>query len=191
MPDLMLQTGHTRRERHKTLTEERVVVFSREEPEPLYRYFLSIVWDERLPVLVALMLNPSKADHLKNDPTVARICERARRLGFGAVIILNAFAWRETDRLEMLKAAEPVGELNDCYILETLLQAKAKGWTVLVGWGNEGGHRGRSARMARLLRQAEVQAVCLKMCENGEPGHPLYIGYDVPFMPWPRERNAA
>ena len=187
MPDLMLQTEHTLRERHRTLTEERIAVFSREQPEPLYRYFLSIVWDERLPALVAIMLNPSKATHLVNDPTVERICRRARMLGFGGVIILNAFAWRETDRLKMLKVEDPVGPLNDLYILETLTQASVKGWTVMVGWGNEGGHRGRSARVARLLKQTAVQAVCLKLCANGEPGHPLYVGYDEPFTPWPRE----
>lgn len=173
----------TIRERHTTLVEERIAVF---DLERLYRYFLSIVWDASLPTLVAIMLNPSTADHLQNDPTVARICRRASLLGFGSVIILNAFAWRETDRLEMLKSADPVGELNDSYILETLLQAKAKGWTVMVGWGNEGGHMGRSARVARLLRLAEVQAVCVNLCANGEPGHPLYVAYDAPFRPWPR-----
>lgn len=174
----------TIRERHIDLAgEERIAVF---DLERLYRYFLSIVWAADLPVLVAMLLNPSTADHLINDPTVARMIERARRLGFGGVIILNAFAWRETDRLKMLKVADPVGELNDAYILETLLQAKAKGWQVMVGWGNEGGHNGRSARVARLLKRADVQAVCLRYCDNGEPGHPLYIGYSEPFKPWPR-----
>lgn len=175
---------NVRIDRHRTIVEDRMAIFSPEEPA-LYRYFLSIIWDEKAKMLVALMLNPSTASHLVNDNTVDRMCTRARRLGFGGVIILNAFAWRETDRLKMLEVSDPIGDLNDHYITETLLQAKACGWTVMVGWGNEGGHRGRSARVARLLREAGVQAYCLRFCANGEPGHPLYIGYDVAFQPWP------
>lgn len=171
-------------ERHATLAEERYAVF---DLARLYRYFLSIVWDATLPILVAVMLNPSTADHLKNDPTVERVCRRGRRMGMGGVIILNAFAWRETKRLLMLKTEDPVGPMNDSYIMEVLLQAASQpGWVVMVGWGIEGGHNGRSARMARLLTMAGVEACCLKYLGNGEPGHPLYIGYDVELKPWPR-----
>lgn len=172
------------RERNTRLLEERIAIF---DDDRLYRYFLSIIWDDRLPILVALMLNPSKADHMQNDPTVERVCRRAQRMGMGGVIILNAFAWRETDRLKMLQVDDPIGEQNDHYIRQTLLRAASEpGWVVVVGWGNEGGHRGRSARMARLLEQCGVQAVCLRYCANGEPGHPLYVGYDAEFKPWPR-----
>jgi hypothetical protein len=170
-------------ERNITLTEERIAVFS---DDMLYRYFLSIIWDESLPVLVGFCLNPSTATHLVNDPTVARMCRRAELLNCGGHIMLNAFGYRETDRLKMLEVEDPVGPDNDRYIRETLLQAKAKGWPVMVGWGNEGGHRGRSARMARLLDLCGVQAQCLKYCANGEPGHPLYQPYDAELKPWPR-----
>lgn len=165
-----------------TLIEGRVAIF---DEDKLYRFFLSIIWDQRLPMLVALMLNPSTADHLKNDPTVERICRRAAVMRLGGAIILNAFAWRETDRLKMLEVDDPVGELNDRFITDTLLQAKACGWKVLAGWGNEGAHRGRSARIARMLRESGVQAFCVHLCANGEPGHPLYVAYDDPLLPWP------
>lgn len=163
------------------LTERRVAAFSRDR---FYRYALSICWEPGLPVLIALMLNPSTADHMKNDPTVTRVCERARRQGFGGVLVLNAFAWRETDRLKMLQVEDPVGPLNDIFILAGLEFARAGG-KVLVGWGNEGGHRGRSDEISRLLEASGVQAYCLKVCANGQPGHPLYVGYDAPMIPWP------
>lgn len=164
------------------LTESRVAVFSECRR---YRYSLTICWAPGKPVLVALMLNPSTADHLENDPTVHRICERARRGCFGGVLILNAFAWRETNRLEMLKVDDPVGPHNDLFILTGIHLARVSGGRLLVGWGNEGGHRGRSAEIAALLEETGAQAYCLKVCANGQPGHPLYIGYDQPMIPWP------
>lgn len=174
-PDVITEEGGD-------LTEKRVAVFS---PDRLYRYTLAICWLASLPVLVVIMLNPSTASHLENDPTVARVCERARRLGYGGVMILNLFAWRETDRLKMLQVSDPVGQLNDVFISTGLILAAQSGGKVLVGWGNEGGHRGRSEEIVALLARAGVQAVCLKTCANGQPQHPLYIGYDVPFKPWP------
>lgn len=164
------------------LTERRVAAFSR---DMLYRYALSICWAAGLPVLIVIMLNPSTADHMKNDPTVHRICERARRMGFGGVLVLNAFAWRETKRLEMLKAADPVGPLNDFFIRAGLALAMLPGNRIMVGWGNEGGHRGRSAEIAELLEEAGVQAHCWSICANGQPGHPLYVAYEAPIRPWP------
>lgn len=164
------------------LTEKRVAVFSMDR---LYRYTLAICWMVGLPVLVVIMLNPSTADHMKNDPTIERVCRRAKALGYGGVMILNLFAWRETDRLKMLKVSDPIGQLNDLFILAGLALAAETGGKVLVGWGNEGGHRGRSDQIAALLLEAEVEAVCLKVCANGQPGHPLYVGYDEPFRPWP------
>lgn len=166
------------------LMERRIAAFSRDR---LYRYALSICWLIGAPVLVVIMLNPSTADHNENDPTIARICKRAKLLGFGGVLILNLFAWRETNRLVMLKVSDPIGQLNDAFIEAGLLLAKASG-RVMVGWGNEGGHRARSADVAAMLGRVGLQAYCVNYCANGQPGHPLYVSYDAPLMPWPKPR---
>jgi hypothetical protein len=147
-----------------------------------YRYILRIIWNLDLPVLVAVMLNPSAADEFANDPTVERVCRRAKKLGFGGVIVLNAFAYRETDRLKMLKVADPVGPENDIHITGILRAARAGGWTVFAGWGADGGHRGRDRQVLELCRRAGVELQCLRLTKDGQPQHPLYIGYDQPFM---------
>ncbi|WP_443069362.1 DUF1643 domain-containing protein, partial [Sulfitobacter sp. HI0129] len=54
-----------------------------------------------------VMLNPSKADEIANDPTVERCERRARALGFGAFRVTNIFAWRDTDPRAMRAAAAP------------------------------------------------------------------------------------
>ena len=55
-----------------------------------YRYLLQIVWDESAPMAMFVMLNPSTATELANDPTVERCEIRARRgadsAGFVSVI---------------------------------------------------------------------------------------------------------
>lgn len=149
-----------------------------------WRWMLEIRWAPGGRVLVALMLNPSKADEEGNDPTVERIEQRARRLGYSAVIILNAFAWVETNRLAMLQVEDPVGRFNDNYLRTTLREVKIVGGDVMVGWGNEGGHRGRHLEVQAILDEVGIQALCLGTNANGQPVHPLYQSYDKPLIPW-------
>jgi hypothetical protein len=61
-----------------------------------YRYRLWRMWDRR-PHCCFVMLNPSTADELANDPTVERCERRARAWGYGGLEVANVFAWRSTD----------------------------------------------------------------------------------------------
>ena len=69
-----------------------------------YRYSLTRVWDVSGPRVGFVMLNPSKATEMQNDPTVERCERRARHLGYGAFQVTNIFAWRETDPARMRAA---------------------------------------------------------------------------------------
>ena len=62
-----------------------------------YRYSLTRVWDETGGKVHFVMLNPSTATEVQNDPTVERCERRARALGYGAFRVTNIFAWRDTD----------------------------------------------------------------------------------------------
>src|SRR5438128_1288774 len=74
----------------------------------LYRWHLTRTWDDTRPTLVYIMLNPSKADALVDDATI-RICiGRAMRMGCGRLVVLNLFAYRATNPLEMMTVADPV-----------------------------------------------------------------------------------
>ena len=57
-----------------------------------YSYTLTRVWDEAGQRALFIMLNPSTATELQNDPTVERCERRARALGYGAFRVLNIFA---------------------------------------------------------------------------------------------------
>ena len=139
-----------------------------------YRYLLTRVWDPDGPKALFVMLNPSTATEMQNDPTVERCERRARTLGYGAFRVTNIFAWRATDPWAMRAVADPVGPLNDAALMASA------GWAdlVLCAWGTHGAHLGRGARVAALLRGSGKPLHHLGLSQQGHPKHPLYIGYE-------------
>ena len=74
-----------------------------------WRYLLWRRWDATKPVANFLMLNPSTADEVKLDPTCSRARDYAERWGYGALIVTNIFAFRNTNPNQMKAAKDPVG----------------------------------------------------------------------------------
>jgi hypothetical protein len=144
-----------------------------------YRYLLTRRWGPGRKALF-VMLNPSTATEIQNDPTVERCERRARALGFGAFRVTNIFAFRATDPKVMRAEVDPVGPANDAAILESLSWADL----VLCAWGNHGLHLNRGADVAALLRKARVPLWHLGLTGQGQPRHPLYVGYDQQPQPW-------
>lgn len=145
-----------------------------------YRYSLTRIWTDTGPRVTFVMLNPSKADEIRNDPTVARCERRARTLGFGAFQVTNIFAWRDTDPRAMRRAAHPVGLCNDDVLIE------AAGWAdhVIAAWGVHGAHRNRGPEVARLLHGSGCALYHLGLSKAGHPRHPLYLPYSAQPVVW-------
>lgn len=131
-----------------------------------YRYALYRCWDESLPVVCFIGLNPSTADEQLDDPTLRRTMDFARRWGYGGVANGNLFAYRATEPKVMKAAADPVGPDND----EWLQRLSAQAGRVIAAWGNDGAFLERSARVRSTLGPLHV----LKLNRSGEPAHPLY-----------------
>lgn len=145
----------------------------------LYRYLLTRRWGDG-PRALFVMLNPSTATEVQNDPTVERCERRARALGCGAFRVANLFAFRATDPRVMRAAADPVGPDNDAAILDSAPWADR----ILCAWGNHGSHLDRGAQVTALLRQSGAPLFHLGLTGQGQPRHPLYIGYDRQPQPW-------
>src|ERR1019366_833740 len=78
-----------------------------------YRYSLwRRVGESRRRVLF-VMLNPSTADAIVDDPTIRRCMGFARTWGFGELEVCNLFAYRSPCPSALLRAADPVGPSND------------------------------------------------------------------------------
>lgn len=138
-----------------------------------YRYSLTRVWDTDGRKALFVMLNPSTATEVQNDPTVERCERRARALGFGAFQVTNIFAWRDTDPRKMRAAADPIGPGNDDAILSGADWADQ----IIAAWGTHGAHLGRGPDVEHLLRKAHHPLFHLGLSKQGHPKHPLYIAY--------------
>lgn len=147
-----------------------------------YRYRLQRVWAAGAKTMLFVMLNPSTATEVQNDPTVERCERRARALGYGGFAVANIFAFRATDPRVMRAAADPVGPGNNAAILALAGAADR----VLCAWGNHGAHRRRGAAVEALLRLQGADLFHLGLTQAGAPKHPLYISYAAQPMLWVR-----
>ena len=145
-----------------------------------YRYALTRTWDAGGKRVLFVMLNPSKATEVQNDPTVERCERRARALGFGAFQVTNIFAWRDTDPFQMRKAKDPIGPGNDAAILAGVAWADQ----VIAAWGTHGAHMNRGPQMTTLLQGTGKPLYTLGLSKHGHPKHPLYISYSQQPILW-------
>ena len=145
-----------------------------------YRFALTRVWNTSQQRVLYIMLNPSTATELKNDPTIERCERRSRRLGFGGMQIVNIFAFRATDPRDLKAFEMPVGTGNDAVIRFGVEWADV----VIAAWGAHGDHLGRGGEVAALLRDTGVEARHFGLSKAGHPRHPLYIGYAQQPMAW-------
>ena len=143
-----------------------------------YRYGLSRVWDRTAPRMLFVMLNPSTADEHRNDPTVARCETRARRMGFGAVMVANIFAFRATFPDDLKRAKAPIGDLNDTVLEHWSGLAEM----TIAAWGVHGSHRSRAQSVARGF---PGQLHHLGLTKDGHPRHPLYVSFNTAPKAWP------
>lgn len=154
-----------------------VAVYS---PCERYRYALTRIWGNG-PRVLFVMLNPSTATEMQNDPTVERCERRARALGYGGFRVCNIFAWRDTDPRAMRAAADPVGPANDAAIRDGALWADA----IVCAWGTHGAHLDRGRQVETLLRATGRTLTHLGLSKDGHPKHPLYIAYSQQPETWP------
>lgn len=145
-----------------------------------YRFTLTRVWDPAGGKVLFIMLNPSTATELQNDPTVERCERRARALGYGAFRVCNIFGWRATDPKQMRAAGDPIGPQND----EAISEGCAWAGEVICAWGTHGAHLDRGAEVTAMLHRIGVQPKVLGLTKNGTPKHPLYIGYAQQPVEW-------
>lgn len=145
-----------------------------------YRYKLWRRWDNNKPLLYFILMNPSTADEVKNDPTIERQCRRARSLGFGGVVILNCGAIRETDSGKAWGDNDPVGPDN----VETIRKEVEENPSAIfvAGWGKPAKNFGADNHILKLFADLRVPLWCLGVNSDGSPKHPLYVGYNVPLQ---------
>lgn len=147
----------------------------------MYRRLLWRIWDVSLPLMLMIMLNPSKAGRRESDPTVTRQIERGKRNGFGGLLVANAFDVVATYVGDMRRHRAPLSPSNNQSILDAAARAERSGGMVIAAWGPHAKHLDRHAQMLDLLVGIKLHA--LVTTKDGYPGHPLYVSYEAqPFL---------
>lgn len=155
-----------------------------------YRYSLDRHWGEdeaSTRILHLLMLNPSTADGLEDDPTIRRCIGFARGLGYDGLKVVNLFALRSTDPRGLRPHADPIGPRND-EILATCMDSLAGSYMV-AAWGSEAFAIGRARQVHEMAVARGVALKTWKTTKAGHPGHPLYIRGDAVLMDWAPVRS--
>jgi hypothetical protein len=138
-----------------------------------YRYHLWREWDAGKPRMLLIMLNPSMADHRRDDHTITKSIAIARHLGCGRLDVGNLAAFRSSRPASLKKAEDPVGGQNDRHLARMLSACDV----VVCAWGaNANALPGRVDAVARLIRKSGVASYALKLTSAGYPSHPLARG---------------
>ena len=130
------------------------------------------------------MVNPSTADHRRNDHSITKITGLTARSGIGGFVVANKFAFRATEVKELRQCGDPIGPDNLLHLREMFALADRH----IVAWGS-------LAKLPKHLRTqwlvivalAKVEGVdlwCWGTCKDGQPAHPLMLAYDTPLVKW-------
>jgi len=145
-----------------------------------YRYSLRRSWQQgrarKETTVTFIGLNPSTADAHIDDPTCRRCIGLAKSWGFETLIMVNLFAYRATDPLQLQKVKKPIGDKNDRYIARAVSLAH----TTIACWGNHGELFDRSIVVGQ--RYANVLH-SLRINKSGQPAHPLYLPGNIKPTP--------
>lgn len=144
----------------------------------LYRYLLVRRWITGDNLVAFVGLNPSTADETEDDPTIRRCVRFAKDWGYAGLVMVNLFAWRATDPMDMRGVKDAIGTKNNEY----LLLAQRECHKMVAAWGGNGDWLGRDKEVVSLLRNLD----CLDWTKMGAPKHPLYIPADMSLKPYAR-----
>ena len=147
----------------------------------LYRYSLTRDWwvsekpfERSLKMVTWVMLNPSTADALVDDPTIRRCFGFSFKGHFNRMTVVNLFPLRATDPKVLYKDQQAA--LGDpAAANQAILDAARLSDTVVCAWGVHGALGGRGAEVLSLLKTEGFTPYCLGLTKAGHPKHPLYL----------------
>lgn len=155
----------------------------------LYRYSLHREWMNRLDGprwCTFVMLNPSTADALEDDPTIRRCIGFARSLGCNGLAVVNLYAYRATNPAELWTVIDPVGPENDDTLRMFFDMAAQHDFPIIAAWGTNA----KPERVARVLSMPGAERLsALSVTKSGAPGHPLYLRSNLVPQPYLRDEQ--
>jgi hypothetical protein len=151
----------------------------------VHRYSLTRYWDYGPPV-VFVMLNPSTADGMVDDPTIRRCVGFARDWGFPGLVVVNLFTVRAADPADLVLAVK-AGKFGsderatrDEHIRSAFAQSSSG---PIAAWG---AHKLASDERAGVMSlcPADRHWSHLGVTSKGAPKHPLYLKKSTARQEW-------
>lgn len=138
-----------------------------------YRFSLTRTWDTWQDRACIIMLNPSTADALKDDATIRALIRLLTLLDYGSFEVVNLFAWRATCPAALKTVEDPIGEVNDSYIFNSIKKCDI----AVCAWGANPfvvqSKRGIAVR--DLIYCVGKVPWCFGTTKSSAPKHPLYL----------------
>ena len=130
-----------------------------------------------------IMMNPSRAGAVNNDPTATRTINFATSWGCTELTLINLHAFvteRPTTLIARHKRGEDtIGPENDRHT-EEQIERHSKIGVIIVAWGANPFLIPRAKQIQHLLTDAKA----LRVTKKGWPEHPLYIPSNTEPKPW-------
>jgi len=143
----------------------------------LFRYSLTRIWDEKLPRVLFIMLNPSTADGIADDNTIRRCRGFAEDWGYGGFYVGNLFPFRATEPTDLLASGNPLGKLNNEHIKMMALNSEL----IICAWGNSRIVKKLEKRFPDYKPLSDLKRYLhyLELSNDGTPKHPLYLAAEI------------
>ena len=159
-----------------------------------YRHWLTRQWGPNRSSRVCwIMLNPSTADHQKDDPTLLRIIKFSQSWGYDGLIVVNLYPFRSSSPKKCkswLAAGQVLGRIDSNLVV--LANAVEFSSLTMAAWGN--GADWDTRIVANVLGKINSTPPttlihCLGTTRAGNPKHPLARGKhrvtnDQQPVPW-------
>ena len=131
-----------------------------------YRYKLWRIWDDTLPLVMFIGLNPSTADEINDDHTVNNVGKIAKSNGYGGFYMMNSFPFVSTDPKQLTDLTN--NDVNDM----SLLEVSNKCEDIVFAWGSFKimKETNRDKQLINMFPNSKA----LKINKDGSPKHPLY-----------------
>lgn len=152
-----------------------------------YRYLLTREWDCNKKKATVIMLNPSKATHLKFDTTIMNVHNFMMDYedeSYGSYSIVNLFAYRSTDPKLLVNRRLDYEMENDKFLKDAFDNSNI----IIVAWGRDFGkvnaitRRDINARISNVLEilRAYQNKIYIfwdgkEELKNIKPRHPVFL----------------
>tara|TARA_B100000767_G_scaffold267723_1_gene286852 strand:- start:6 stop:461 length:456 start_codon:yes stop_codon:yes gene_type:complete len=128
------------------------------------RYTLGRFWNDSKDTVLFIMLNPSNANLINDDPTINRLISFSKIHGFGGFWVCNLYAFITPYPRELVSYKKNKCNLNMEYIKSKISISKK----IIYGWGAK-------EKEPKWLASLVKKPYCFGKNKNGTPKHPLYL----------------